>query len=389
MSGPSNSQLKRIPLKALINLYSIRGLDWVKANIPTEVIEANLDQDMLDVLPSDLSSFLSGVIAEQSLGSIGQQLELSEQFGDDIVTALSYANNPQTTQASTNLFCKSVAQLETRYEEFLNNKHIQVESLVKELDKIEPMLSKMRQLTVETYQSYNILNEAITELPDNYDLQTGADSVVDYIKNLENHLHRYYEHRLYITSASLHRRKDEVNKASFDAEKLNEQIQDLMQKLRDQKKSLVSRIASKIDTQEKVRETINKLTAQRASVEVIISEKDLIYWLDVLVDASMVPEHNSSLQSTAQMTRLSLFTLLEYFCTQQERSAKEVKVLSANIADAKTAADFYLRSEEFVLEYFIRKQHALVDWMGDAARKKLSQLQQIKDDYLAELRHSA
>ncbi len=389
MVKPTNSQLKRIPLKALINLYSIRGLDWVKANIPTEVIEANLDQDMLDVLPSDLSTFLSGVIAEQSFDSIGQQLELSEQFGDDIVTALSYANNPQTTKATTNLFCEQVLQLESSYQEFLNNKHIEIDSLTSELDKIEPMLSKMKQLTVETYQSYNVLKEAIGTLPDNNELKDGVGSVIDYIKNLELHLNKYYEHRLYITSAGLHRRKDDVNKANFEAEKLNVQIKDLMQKLRDQKKSLVGKLTSKLDTQEKIRETVNKLTAQRAGIEIIISEKDLIFWLDVLVDASMVPEHNSSLQSTAQMTRLSLFTLLEYFCTQQERSAKEVKVLSTNIADAKTAADFFLRSEEFVLEYFIRKQHALVDWMGDAARRKLGELQKIKDEYLAEIRQSA
>lgn len=389
MAKETSNQLKSIPLKALINLYSIRGLDWVKKNIPTQVIETNIDQDMLDVLPSDLSSFLSGVIAEQSFSSIGQQLELSEQFGDDIVTALSYANNPQTTEASTNLFCKQVVQLENRYQEFLNNKHIQIESLSNELNKIEPMLSKMKQLTVETYHSHNILKNAISELPNNDELQGGVESVISYIKNLENHLNKYYAQRLYITSAGLHRRKDDVNKANFEAEKLNLQIKDLMQKLRDQKKSLVSKIASKLDTQQKIRETINKLTAQRASIEVVISEKDLIFWLDVLVDASMVPEHNSSLQSTAQMARMSLFTLLEYFCTQQERAAKEVQVLSANIADAKTAADFYLRSEEFVLEYFIRKQHALVDWMGDAARKKLDELQKIKDDYLAELRQSA
>lgn len=381
-----NSKIKRIPLKALINLYSIRGLDWVKKNIPPEVIETNIDQDMLDVLPSDLASFLSSVIADQSFSSIGQQLELSDQFGDDIVLALSYANNPQSTEASTNLFCTQVKNLESSYQEFLSNKHIQVETLEKDINKIEPMLSKMKQLTVETYQSYNVLHDAIAELPNNDELRVGIRSVVDYIKNIERHLYKYYEHRLYITSAGIHRKKDEVNKVNFDVQSLDTQIRELMSKIREQRNSLVGKLAGKLDTQDKIRNTINVLSAKRGEIEIVISEKDLIYWLDVLVDASMVQEHNSNLQSTAQMTRLSLFTLLEYFCHQQERSAEEVQVLSANIADAKTAADFYLRSEEFVLEYFIRKQHALVDWMGDAARKKLVKLQKIKQEYLDQLR---
>lgn len=381
-----NNKIKRIPLKALINLYSIRGLEWVKKTIPAEVIETNIDQDMLDVLPSDLAAFLSSVIADQSFSSIGQQLELSDQFGDDIVVALSYANNPQSTQATTNLFFSHVKELEKRYQTCTKDSRYNVEILSKDIEKIEPMLSKMKQLTVETYQSYNILYEAFGELSNNEELREGIRTVVDYIKDIEGHLNNYYEHRLYITSANIHKKKDNVNKVNFDVQTIDTQVRELMTKLREQKINLANKPAPKLDTQDKIRNTINVLTAKRAEIEIIISEKDLIYWLDVLVDASMLQEHNTKLQSMAQMTRLSLFTLLEYFCHQQERSAEEVQVVSTNIADAKTAADFYLRSEEFVLEYFIRKQHALVDWMGDAARKKLVKLQKIKQDYLSQIR---
>lgn len=134
-------------------------------------------------------------------------------------------------------------------------------------------------------------------------------------------------------------------------------------------------------------ERLQELTHKRDSLETPISEQELLHWLDVLTDASLLVDQNEW-QAKAQRARLLLYRLMNVYCLQQETSAQRVASNPLSQINAREAIDYYLSSEQFMLRYFARKRQEVTLWLAGAAREKLDALDRVRDAILSDYRRS-
>jgi hypothetical protein len=146
---------------------------------------------------------------------------------------------------------------------------------------------------------------------------------------------------------------------------------------------------NKISTHPEVQNLQNQLAElqrQKESTDVLISEKDLIEWLDLIVDASLSPTGQEKLDGRTKDMRMALFQLLVRYCKSQEDAARQVAKNPFSQSDPEQTIRFMLKSEEFVLDYFANKRRNLTEWLGEAAQKKMDSLQDIEDSMLSTMK---
>lgn len=171
---------------------------------------------------------------------------------------------------------------------------------------------------------------------------------------------------------------------------IDEQIAVVRAKL-DRQSRLTSRILRpRIARQQ--RETLSlrlqKLNRQRDELELPISERELLHWLDVLTDASLLVA-TEEWRSRAQHTRLLLYRLLNVYCLQQETAAHGLARNPFSGINAREAIEYYLGSEQFMLRYFSSKRQSATLWLAVAAEDKLDALDRVRDAILADYRRTA
>jgi len=135
-------------------------------------------------------------------------------------------------------------------------------------------------------------------------------------------------------------------------------------------------------------ERLQTLTRQRDELEFPISENELLHWLDVLTDASLLVSEEQW-QSKAHRTRLLLYRLLNVYCLQQETAAHGLARNPYSGINAREAIEYYLGSEQFMLRYFSRKRQDVTLWLAGAAEDKLAALERVRDAIMSDYRRTA
>jgi len=130
---------------------------------------------------------------------------------------------------------------------------------------------------------------------------------------------------------------------------------------------------------------LRSLRRSRESTEIYVDEDQLLRWLEVLVNTSLFADQ-AIWQQRARNVRLLLYRLLNTYCLQQELAAGQVLTRAIPGVNGREAIQYYLKSEEFILRYFARKQREVTQWLAGAAESKLVQLEHTRDALLAEYR---
>ena len=171
---------------------------------------------------------------------------------------------------------------------------------------------------------------------------------------------------------------------------LDEQIAVVRSKL-ERQSSLTSRVLrprTARQQREILSQRLQKLNRRRDELELPISEEELLHWLDVLTDASLLVAEEEW-RARAQNTRLLLYRLLNVYCLQQETAAHGLARNPFSGINAREAIEYYLSSEQFMLRYFSRKRHDVTLWLAAAADDKLKALDRVRDAILADYRRTA
>jgi hypothetical protein len=122
---------------------------------------------------------------------------------------------------------------------------------------------------------------------------------------------------------------------------------------------------------------------------VILTEDDLIKWLDAIVDANLNPYSKPRASKSTQQARIALHQLLIEYCTQKEQSAIQIAQAPFLEDNPIKAIDFLLTSEQLVLDYFANRKKDATSWISDTAKKKLKELRRTRRSTLAELRRTS
>jgi len=204
---------------------------------------------------------------------------------------------------------------------------------------------------------------------------------------LETALGRYELVEMDIAHGAMRLKQQQCEAEAHKIRQLDEQIRVVRDKLARQgrlgKRLLQPRIARQ--QREYLMQRLQSLIRQRDGGESFVGEQDLLRWLDVLVEASLYVPHDSW-QRRAQRTRLLLFRLLNVYCLQQETAAQQLATNPMLRVNSRDAIGYYLKSEQFILEYFSRKRQEVTLWLAGAAREKLDSLDRVRDAILADYR---
>lgn len=212
----------------------------------------------------------------------------------------------------------------------------------------------------------------------------------DVLAGLESALGRYHVLEMELARGDMSAKRAQCEVEAARMRELDEQIQAVRAKL-DQHSGLSRRLLRpRVARREReyLLERLQVLTRKRDGCETYISEDDLLHWLDVVVNASLhVPPQRW--EENARHARLLLYRLMNVYCLQQEAAAQQVATSAFVRTDARGAIDFYLGSEQFILQYFSRKRQEVTQWVAGAAADRLGQLDRIRDTILSEYRRQA
>lgn len=209
------------------------------------------------------------------------------------------------------------------------------------------------------------------------------------LSSLESALGRYELIEMDIAHGAMRAKQASCDNEARRVRELDEQIAAVRDKLRRQG-GVTRLIKPRVVRQQReyLLQRLQKLTEKRDAAESFVSEKDLLHWLDVLVDASLYVPHDQW-RTRAQKTRLMLYRLLNVYCLQQETAAQQLASRPGGGGSSRDAISYYLGSERFILQYFSRKRQEVTLWLSGAASEKLAQLEHIRDAILADYRRHA
>lgn len=207
------------------------------------------------------------------------------------------------------------------------------------------------------------------------------------LTRMQSVLGRYYLLELDVAHGDMKDRHWQCETCFARLREFDQQIRTVQGKLERQNRfgARLLRPAMARRQRELLMERLQTLTQKRDSLETPISEDDLLHWLDVLTDASLLVAEEEW-RNKAQRTRLLLYRLLNLYCLQQETSAQQVAGDPRSRVNAREAIDYYLSSERFILRYFSRKRQQVTLWLAGAARDKLGTLDRIRDAILSDYR---
>ena len=202
-------------------------------------------------------------------------------------------------------------------------------------------------------------------------------------------LRRYHLLELDIAHREMKFRQWQCESSLVRMRELDKSIQVVSEKLEYQRRLTVRLLRPRLAQRQRetLLERLQKLTRQRDEVEIPLSEEELLHWLDVLTDASLLIDADM-LQNQAQRKRLLLYRLLNAYCLQQEESARRVASNPLSQVDAREAIEYFLGSEKFILRYFSEKRQDVTLWVAGAARERLETLERVRDLILSDYRRT-
>ncbi len=363
----SARDLRRLPVERL------------PRSIPVDMVDCQIEPDKHAVLNE-----LAWHVAERDLAG---RREAGENLDATVRDALEAAEAAGTHAAP------ELERLTARLARAWREGDFRSDALSASNQELERARTRAREISEEVGRLYRAL--AMLDQPIVADAQLQArisDARLHARKTLgtlETALGRFELFQVDIAQGDMRVRREHCDYQLARRRELEEQIRVVEEKLQRPSGLWRRLISPRLARQQReaLRERLERLTRQRDGFDVLVSEDDLMNWLDVLVNASLhVPREQW--RQRAQRTRVLLFRLLNLYCLQQETAAHEIALRAVPGVNGREAIGYYLNSERFILGYFARKRKEVTLWLAGAADDKLDRLDRVRQAILADYRRN-
>jgi hypothetical protein len=361
------------------------------ARLPAEKLPDNIPSDFIEEVPLYSRGAVESLILAANAHHLQQRIRIHEEHGEEVLGALDRAKRTGNT-ANIKIFRQKLEDLETLHDEWRKRKdEDSLSILTNKVKTLNGLLMDVRTEAAETTESVRLLREEDTsdELLESF-LQA-TERLHSHAEEIERLLARYYLIRISVTQHEMQAKARQISLLDQEARNLADQIEELRQDLERSQaiwRRAVSRGKSNQDA-DRLQQQISDLVAEQRAREVTISENDLTLWLDAIVDASLHPFTRTKVSRNISEARMALYTLLNRYCLQQEQSAMQIARNPFLQVDPAQAIRFMLMSEEFILNYFARKRNQNTAWISDVAQVKMEDLDHLERDILSELKRSS
>lgn len=354
-----------------------------------EYLPDNIPDDLVDEAPYETRMVVENLIFEGNNYQVKLAMEVDGQYGSDVNDALHIAK--ERTESKTQMhFKKEVTALVSVYKNNKAQKDIFAsQSFVDSLEKAKAMLFGLREEYGALMRSVYVLEKIHASLLPKHMMvfENAVDIAYKRIKDIELSTNLYYYVSIMLATDEMHRVRDQIVKLESEATSKRTQIDSKRKQLRKMKEGLFKRKSAKGEAVQ-IQNDITQLVGQLQSYEALICEKQLLSWLDTVVESSLSGYVQTQSETAVRTARLALFGLLHKYCTLQEESAKQVARNPFSQVDPKQSIRFILRSEQFILNYFSNKKSDVTAWLGGAAEQRIQSLNKLERALLGELRRN-
>lgn len=362
------------------------------AELPIERLPNNIPADISEKIPMASRSAVDDLIMSANSFHLKRRMRDQESYGSNVVTALDKAKTA-TGSANLRVFKNKILLLvEMLQSAQRGTKKIGNDTFVKHITSINNLLIDVRSETISLHESIAILQKS--KPANNADKKRFIASLQTLKKETNSVgkiLSEYYILRLKVLARAIHQKRKLIEIREETTQIKQQELDDLQADLREAQ-SLWKRTMKRKQTIDETKETqqrIYDLVNEIKASEVVISETDLILWLDAIVEASLNDDSRNRVIKSLRQARISLFYLLNKFCASQEASAIQIAKNPFIQVDPEKAIKFVLMSETFILNYFTKKKNTATAWLSGAAESKMVELDQLQKDILSELRKAS
>ena len=362
------------------------------AELPIERLPNNIPADISEKIPMASRSAVDDLIMSANSFHLKRRMRDQESYGSNVVSALDKAKTA-TGSANLRVFKNKILLLvEMLQSAQRGTKKIGNDTFVKHITSINNLLIDVRSETISLHESIAILQKAKpTNDADKKRFAASFQTLKKETNSVGKILSEYYILRLKVLARAIHQKRKLIEIREETTQIKQQELDDLQADLREAQ-SLWKRTMKRKQTIDETKETqqrIYDLVNEIKASEVVISETDLILWLDAIVEASLNDDSRNRVIKSLRQARISLFYLLNKFCASQEASAIQIAKNPFIQVDPEKAIKFVLMSETFILNYFTKKKNTATAWLSGAAESKMVELDQLQKDILSELRKAS
>jgi hypothetical protein len=354
------------------------------AKLPIDKLPEDVPDVIYTIGTPEKNAVIEDLLIRRDSERMNQQVSDMEQYGKEVADAFHLAESNRLPPLVIE-FAREVQSLLQLVEEPKDS--AADEAIAEKSSQLKELMSRL------AFSPLLTAEQTLMKIRDDQSTAVCAERISRALRRLEDKLApaslaiaRYQELRVNLAHKEMSVLRKRVKKESAQQEILQEDIDALNRDLQ-QQRTFFSRALGKYHSSGQYTEAqdqIKQLIARKKMSEVPIDDKSLIDWLDAIVEASL----GNSKQPGVHASRVLLLSLLELYCRQQEESALQIAQNPFSQIDPKQAIKFILASEQFILDYFAKKQEQGATLFRSTAENRRERLDHIMEGLIKELKRN-
>ena len=362
------------------------------AQIPMEALPSHIPSDIAEQASPGVRGAVEDLLMNLNSFHLKKRIADVENYGEDVATAMDKAKTSCTSNSLRVFKNKILCLIDTLQLAKQEAKPVSEETIVNQIISINNLLIDVRSESQTLVTTFDALSGV---LPISDKDKSRFDSLIKRVRKAievtENTLSEYYILRLKLLSKIITDKRKHIESNEEILRKYNEKLEGLRDEL-EQTKGIWRRTVkrkSTLEEEESIQKKIEDQIHEINQKEIVISENDLILWLDTIVDASLSARSQQRAAKSLRTSRISLYYLLNRFCLGQEQSAIQIAQNPFIQVDPEQAIRYMLMSEELILNYFTKRKNDKTAWLSGAAENKIAELDALQKDIMAELKRAS
>lgn len=361
------------------------------AKLRPEYLPENIPENLIDEAPYETRGAIENLLFEANALHMNLHMEIEAAFGEQVSTALSLGAQEGRSRAHHAFDSKVKALIDIYHSSKSDPAILKAESTDVLRRDLRGLALDLRQESGAFAHAQGHLNKAIQQCTEQrflHVLEKSRTIVTHKFEKIMKSMNVYTYVRILEVANDMDYVRDQISKLENEVGMLKQDAAEKREQLKNLTSSFISRHrhAKRI---EQVQEEISQILDEINRKEVVISEEDLLDWLDVIVDANLSNSVVERAGQTIGSAKVTLFSLLQKYCILQESGARQVAQNPFSQIDPQQSIRYMLRSEKFILDYFLKKRDMMIAWLGDAAEAKLKSLDGIEEKVLKELKKNS
>lgn len=358
-------------------------------------LPAHIPPEALRGAPQKNREVLHDLMVELEAKRTHEHVEDLHYFGKEIATAFQKAESGRAP-AKGNALGERLKELARQLHTWRKSRTLEthtrnganLEELHEQIDEVGENVVELRDEVADFNQAEYILKHKAQEAG------AARSRISDAIVRLREkttpakcRLSQYYSLRLSVCYQEMKDLRAKIETSFEQQSDLDARVESLRNEL-ESKQSIWKKAIRKYrstDDYTQIQNQITCIVAEKRAREVIVPEESLQRWLDSIVDASLDTTSNKLSQKLLPTTRAMLYWLLSQYCHQQENSAKQIARNPFVQVNAEDAIQFLLLSEQFLLDYFMRRRTENPFWFSSAVEERRSALDGMLNNLMQEL----